>query len=168
MLSYVVAISENGVMGINNTLPWHIPNDLKFFKEVTLSKSKTMIMGRETFEALPKILPERHHIVITRNRNYKINSDNVTIIHNIDDLKPYIESPEEYFVIGGGQIFSLLMPYAEKMYLTIIHEEFKGDTFFPKYNKDEWRILSKEEGVVDSKNKHNHTIYILERIKSIN
>jgi dihydrofolate reductase len=168
MLSYVVAVSENNVIGNDNRLIWSLPKDLQKFKEITLTKSKTMIMGRQTFESLPGVLPGRKHIILTRNKNYRIDDANVEIIHDIDELKPYIESSEEYFVIGGGEIFSLLMPYVEKMYITIIHEHFPGDTSFPEYNKDDWKVVESIEGIVDEENKHKHTFLILERNQHIN
>jgi dihydrofolate reductase len=111
MLSFVVAVANNNVIGKNNSLVWSLPVDLKRFKDITMTQTKTMIMGRKTFEALPTVLPNRKHIVLTRNKNYKPNNKNVEILHDIEDLKPYIESEEEYFVIGGGEIFNLLMPY---------------------------------------------------------
>lgn len=165
MLSYVVAISQNNVIGKEQGLPWHLPDDAKFFKEVTLSQSKTMIMGRKTFESLPKVLPGRKHIIITRNEDYQVNDENVEILHNLDELKPMIEAPEEYFVIGGAKIFNLLFPYVEKMYLTEIHEDFPGDTFFPSYDRGEWKVIEQKEGTVDEKNHYKHTFFILEKIK---
>jgi len=163
LLSFVVAVSENNVIGKDNSLIWHLPSDLKRFKEITLSESKTMIMGRKTFEALPYVLPGRKHIILTRNKNYKIEDEAVKIINDIDSLKPMIESKEEFFVIGGGEIYKLLMPYAKKLYLTIIHENFSGDTFFPDYKNFQWNILKKQEGVYDENNQYKSTFLILER-----
>lgn len=164
MLSIVVAVSENNVIGKNNTLPWHLPGDLKKFKEITLSKSKTMIMGRKTFEALPEVLPGRKHIILTRNKDYKVNNKNVEVLNDLDRIKYFIESKEEYFLIGGGEIFKLLIPFVKKIYLTIIHEAFEGDTFFPYHKESQWKVTEKEIGTLDEKNIHRHTFLILERI----
>ncbi|MEA4827438.1 MAG: dihydrofolate reductase [Clostridium sp.] len=164
MLSFVVAVSQNNVIGKDNNLPWKIPEDLKHFKEITLSKTKTMIMGRKTFEALPSVLPRRKHIVLTGNRDYNMENINVKVIHSVDEINPLIHSKEEYFVIGGGEIFSELMPYAKKIYLTIIHHDFQGDTFFPGYNKNDWKITEMHKGTVDENNKFNHTYLTLEKI----
>ena len=164
MLSFVVAMSLNNVIGRNNNLPWHLPNDLKRFKEITCSKSRTMIMGRRTFEALPGILPGRKHIILTRNKCYEIDDDNVYVIHDIDELNPYIIDEEEFFVIGGGDIFTTLMPYAKKMYITLIHDFFEGDTYFPKYNRNEWDIIEKQEGIMDERNVYKHTFLTLSRL----
>jgi dihydrofolate reductase len=163
MLSFVVAIAENNVIGKDKSLAWHLPNDLKIFKEITLSGSKTMIMGRKTFESLPNVLPGRKHIVLTKNRDYKVDDD-VKVIHDVDAIMSYVASEEEYFVIGGAEIFKLLLPYTEKMYLTEIHESFEGDTFFPEYDKSEWKVKAKKEYQSDEKNKYRHTFLILERI----
>jgi len=164
MLSIVVAIAENNVIGKEKSLAWYLPNDLKKFKNITMTESKTMIMGRKTFESLPKVLPERKHIILTNNSDYKVNEENVKVITNIDELKPYIEAKEEYFVIGGGQIFKLLFPYTNKMYITEIQEDFEGDTFFPKYDKTKWKVIEKREGIVDDKSKYKHTFLTLERV----
>lgn len=164
MLSFVVAIAENNVIGKDRKLPWHLPNDLKIFKEVTLSGTKTMIMGRKTFESLPNILPDRKHIVLTQNKDYTAADDEVKVIHSIDEVMPYVVSEEEYYVIGGAEIFNILFPYVERMYLTEVHESFDGDTFFPEYDKSEWKVSLKKEGIIDEKNKYKHTFFILERI----
>lgn len=163
MLSFVVAVSENNVIGKDNSLIWHLPSDLRRFKEITLSESKTMIMGRKTFEALPQVLPGRKHIILTRNKNYKVENEAVTIINDIASIKPMIEAKEEFFVIGGGEIYKLLMPYAKKLYLTIVHENFSGDTFFPDYKEFQWNIIKKQEGVYDENNQYKNTFLILER-----
>lgn len=163
MLSFVVAIGNNNVIGKNEEMPWYLPNDLKRFKEITLSKSKTIIMGRKTFESLKKILPGRKHIVLTQNKNYKIENENVEVIYSIDDIMKYVDSNEEYFVIGGAQIFNSLFPYAKKIYLTEIYENFEGDAFFPQYDKSKWNIIERKEGMIDEKNKYKHTFLTLER-----
>lgn len=157
-------MSENYVIGKDGNLAWHLPSDLKKFKEITSSGSRTMIMGRKTFESLPKVLPGRKHIVLTKNVDYKINDINVEILHSIKELSPYINSSEEYFVIGGGKIFSLLLPYTKRMYLTIIHHPFEGDTYFPKFDKSQWKVIECSEGKVDEENKYRHTYLILDKI----
>lgn len=163
MISFVVAVANNNVIGKDNSLAWSLPVDLKRFKDITMTETKTMIMGRKTFDALPKVLPGRKHVVLTRNKHYTVNDKDVKILHNNEDLKFYIESKEEYFVIGGGEIFNLLMPYAEKIYLTIIHHNFEGDTFFPSYDENDWEVIENFEGVVDEKNKYRHTFLTLVR-----
>ncbi|KZL92124.1 dihydrofolate reductase [Clostridium magnum] len=164
MISYVVAMDKNNVIGKDNALPWHLPNDLQKFKTITTSKSQTIIMGRKTFESLPNILPDRHHIVLTRDKNYKIEDHRVTVVNKIKDIELLAADNKEYFVIGGGEIFNLLFPYAEKMYITKIDEDFKGDTFFPKYYGTEWEIIEEKKGLVDENNKYEHKFIVLQRI----
>ncbi|MFL0269573.1 dihydrofolate reductase [Candidatus Clostridium radicumherbarum] len=164
MLSIVVAIADNNVIGKEKSLAWYLPNDLKKFKDITMTGSKTMIMGRKTFESLPKVLPERKHIILTNNKDYKVMDENVKVVTNLHELKPYIEAKEEYFVIGGGQIFKLLFPYTNKMYITEIHENFEGDTFFPEYDKTKWEVIENREGIVDDKSKYKHNFLTLVRI----
>lgn len=164
MLSYVVAIARNKVIGNDNRLAWHLPNDVKFFKEITMTGSRTMIMGRKTFDSLPRVLPGRKHIILTQNKDYKIDDENVCVIHSKEDLLPYINSEEEYFVIGGAEIFKMFLPDTKRMYITEIHEDFAGDTFFPDYDQSEWKVTTKKEGIVDKRNKYQHTFYTLEKI----
>jgi dihydrofolate reductase len=163
MLSYVVAVAKNNVIGIDNKMPWFLPNDLQKFKEITTSKTKTMIMGRKTFQSLPQILSDRHHIVLTRDKNYKIDDERVTVINNPEQLESYIKDEKEYFVIGGEEIFSLLFPYANRIYLTEIDEDIEGDTFFPKYDNSEWKVIEIKQGIIDEENKHVHVFKTLER-----
>lgn len=163
MLSFVVAIAENNVIGSEGCLPWHLPADLKKFKDLTLSKSKTIIMGRKTFESLPKILPGRKHIVLTRNTDFNVTSEDVSVLHSMDELKPYIDSEQEYFVIGGAEIFNALFPYAKRIYLTVIHKNFEGDTFFPQFDENQWQIVDKIPGTVDEKNIYPHAYLTLDK-----
>ena len=102
-------------------------------------------MGRKTFESLGKVLPNRHHVVMTRNFNFKYDDSNVEILNNIEQLEKYIKSTEECFVIGGEEIYKLLMAYANKIFVTKINESFKADSYFPKINNDEWRIIEVEQ-----------------------
>ena len=142
MLSIIVAIAKNNIIGKDNKLIWHLPEDLKRFKKLTTGH--TIIMGRKTFESLGKVLPNRKHVIITKNKEFSINDKNVEIINDISLIDTYIKSNEECFVIGGSSIYSQLMPYANKMYITEINEEFDGDTFFPDFDKNEWEVLEKE------------------------
>lgn len=163
MLSISVAVAKNNVIGINNTLPWHISEDLKRFKRIT--SNKKMIMGRKAFESLPGILPNREHIIITRNENYTVDSDQVTIVHDLNSLiEKYSKCDDEVFVIGGAEIYEQFLPYTQKVYLTIIEETFEGDTFFPEINYDEFKEEYKSETFTDEKNGLHYTFINLERI----
>lgn len=154
MLSIIVAIAKNNVIGKDNKLIWHLPEDLKRFKRLTTGH--TIIMGRKTFESLGRVLPNRKHIVLTNNSHMKIEDENVEVIHEIKLLESYINSEEENFVIGGAAIYNLLMPYAKKMYVTQINEEFEGDVYFPQIDKKIWKELQKETGIKNNKNPYDY------------
>ena len=139
MLSIIVAVAENNVIGGNNSLLWHLSEDLKRFKEITMDN--TIIMGRKTFESLPGILPGRDHIVITKDETYTVDSNRVTIIHSFQEvLDRYLNSKDEAFIIGGGEIYNLAFPHCNKLYLTKVKRSFKGDTYFPEINFHNWKI----------------------------
>ncbi len=150
MLSIIVAISENNVIGKDNKLLWHLPEDLKRFKELTTGH--TIIMGRKTFESLGGILPNRKHIVITRDTNYKVENNNVEIMNDIQEIDKYVNDNEENFVIGGAIIYSQLIKKAQKMYITKIYKKFDGDAYFPKIDENEWEIIETKKGIKDEKN----------------
>ena len=150
MLSIIVAKSKNNAIGKDNKLLWYIPDDLKRFKKLTTGH--TIIMGRKTFESLGKVLPNRLHIVLTRDENYKIDNENVKIIHNTFQLETYIKDENENFVIGGAQIYASLISKCEKLYITQINKDFIGDSYFPKINENEWKIIEKIEGPKDENN----------------
>lgn len=151
MISIIVAIAKDNVIGKDNKLLWHISEDLKRFKKITTGKK--MIMGRKTFESLPGILPNREHIILTRDKNFKVDSDMVKIVYDLNSLiKEYSTSEEEIFVIGGAEIYKQFLPYAEKLYLTKIEEAFEGDTHFPEINFEKFKTEYESEQFVDEKN----------------
>lgn len=150
MLSIIVAKARNNIIGKDNGMLWKIPDDLKRFKEKTIGH--TMIMGRKTFESLGGILPERMHIILSRNPDFNIDSNCVKVVHSLLELQPYMEDEEEHFVIGGAIVYNLLMPYANKMYVTQIDKDFEGDSLFPKINEEDWKEISREEGLQDEIN----------------
>ncbi|MGN0027496.1 MAG: dihydrofolate reductase [Clostridium sp.] len=139
MLSIIVAKASNDVIGGDNKLLWHISEDLKRFKEIT--SGHTIIMGRKTFESLPKVLPNRHHIVITRDKNYKVDSPEVEVVNDINSIiNRFQNSTEEAFIIGGGEIYKSLLPKSDKLYLTRVYKDFNGDTKFPEINPEDWFV----------------------------
>lgn len=144
MISIIAAVAKNNIIGGDNKLLWHIPEDLKHFKDLT--SNHTIIMGRKTFQSLPNVLPKRHHIVLTKDKNYIINSDSVTIVHNLKEIvDKYKTSKEEVFVIGGGEIYSAFLPYCKNLYLTKINKNFEGDTYFPKIEPSQWKVTYSSE-----------------------
>lgn len=154
MLSIIVAMSKNNVIGRNNKLIWHLPEDLKRFK--TLTTGKTIIMGRKTFESLGRILPNRKHVILTKDTNFNIDDERVEVIHDINELDKYIQLNEECFVIGGGLIYKQLLQKAEKLYITKIDQEFEGDTYFPEIDEKIWKIEKREKGLKNDDNPYNY------------
>lgn len=150
MLSIIVAIAKNNVIGKDNKLIWHLPEDLKRFKRLTTGH--TIIMGRKTFESLGRILPNRHHVILCNDAELNINDENVEVLNDISLLDKYINSDEENFVIGGATMYKLLMPYCKKMYITEINKDFDGDVWFLKIDLDKWKITNKEKGLTDENN----------------
>ena len=155
MLSIIVAVAKNNVIGRNNGLIWHIPEDLKRFKEITTGK--TIIMGRNTFFSLGRVLPNRNHVVLTHLKEKVSEDPQVTTVYSLEDLQKYIDDKEENFVIGGAMMYKTLMPYANKMYVTEIDEEFEGDAFFPEIEKDKWEITETKKGLKDDKNPYDYS-----------
>lgn len=149
MLSIIVAIAKNYAIGKDNKLLWHLPEDLKRFKELTTGH--TIIMGSRTFESLGRVLPNRKHIVLT-DKEEACDSDQVEFIYSMDDIKKYEDDDEENFVIGGASMYRQLMPYCNKMYVTEIDKEFDGDVFFPEIDKEEWKEIERRKGLTDEKN----------------
>lgn len=151
MISIIVAIANDNVIGKDNKLIWHISEDLKRFKRIT--NNHKMIMGRKTFQSLPGVLPNREHIIITRDSNFNVDSNQVSICHDLDSLiKKYENSEEEVFIIGGAEIYTQFLPHAHKLYLTRINHNFDGDTYFPEINYDNFEIESTSEPIIDEKN----------------
>ena len=163
MLSIIVAKAKNNLIGKDNKLLWHLPDDLKRFKELTIGHN--IIMGRKTFESLGGILPNRKHIVFTQNPDFKINDENVQVVHSMLEIQEYIEKDEENFVIGGAMIYNLLMPYVTKMYVTEIEKDFQGDAFFPRIDTQVWKEVSRENGMKDENNDFDYDYVVYERIK---
>lgn len=161
-IAMVVAASTNNVIGKNNQLVWHLPNDLKFFKNTTWGFP--VIMGRKTFEEVNKPLPGRINIVITRQADW-----NVAGAVKAADLQDAISKAREtnskkIFIIGGGEIYRQSMSVAGTIYITRVHGEFDGDTFFPEINKQEWKLVSNEDFPVDDKHASAYSFQVWTKI----
>ena len=153
--SIIAAIGKNNELGKDNNLIWHLPNDLKFFKETTTGK--TIIMGRRTFESLPRMLPNRRHIVLSSSEDFP---DEVTVYKTLEELLEDLkDKDEEMFIIGGASIYKTFIDYCDKMYLTIIDAECKeADAYFPTFNESDWdkELLKENE---DNGIKYKHVLY---------
>ncbi len=161
MLSIIAAVSDNYAIGLNNDMPWRLPEDLKRFAQITMGKS--IIMGRKTFEALPRVLPNRKHIVVTNSYNYKFDDDMVEITNDLNGiLIKYRNLKEETFVIGGEKIFLQALPYCTKLYITHVFGNFDADTYFPKVSLDEYDMVEMSDIYTDklSQIKYQFTTYI--------
>ncbi|HLR42474.1 MAG TPA: dihydrofolate reductase [Pseudogracilibacillus sp.] len=154
MLSLIVAMDKNNVIGKDNDMPWHLPNDLKHFKETTLGH--TMIMGRKTFDSIGRVLPGRKTVVLTRSE--QTFPEEVDVIHSIEEIQTLQKANEEdeLFVIGGGELFKEMLPHADKLYVTVIDEAFDGDVYFPEIDPRIWDEVSKEKGLKDEKNIYDY------------
>ena len=162
MLTLIVAIGDDFAIGKKNKLLWHFSEDLKRFKKIT--SGNTIIMGRKTFESLPGILPGRHHIVITQNKDFVVKDKRVTVINSKEELLASLDDSKEYFVIGGGEIYKLLLPYCNKIHLTQVHKKYDADVFFPKVNYLEWDIKEEETGFIDDDKTAAYSFLTLKRI----
>ncbi len=152
LISIIVAMANNRVIGKNNKLPWYLPADLQHFKKLTLRK--TIIMGRLTWESLPGLLPQRKHIVITRNKDYKAEQ-----VKRASSLKKAIEKAKqdrEIMIIGGASIYKEALQIADRLYLTYIDAPFDGDTFFPEIDPKQWKKVAVEQHLKDNKNRWNY------------
>ncbi|PTY93060.1 dihydrofolate reductase [Heyndrickxia sporothermodurans] len=152
MLSILVTHDKHRVIGSNNQLPWHLPEGLHFLNKVTTKK--TIIMGRKTFEAYGKPLPNRKTIVLTRDRNYR--PYGVEVVRNFNLLKLCKDQPGEYFVIGGEELFRQALSIVDKLYVIYIDKSFDGDAYFPELPADEWELLSEKQGIKDEKNPYDY------------
>jgi len=162
MISTIVAVSENDVIGKEGGLPWYLPAELARFKEVTMGHP--IIMGRVTHESIGRALPGRSNIVITRDQNYQAAEGCEVVVSMEDALKlaKTKEGREEIFIIGGEQIYRQAMPLLDKIYLTRVHAKIDGDKFF-KYNRKQWRETSRQSHPADDKNKYAFDFLVLER-----
>src|SRR5690606_6324753 len=153
---------RNQVIGANNDLPWHLPNDLKFFKEKTTGN--TIIMGRKTFDSIGRALPNRRNVVLSR-QEVEL-PEGVELIRDIKTILDWNEQnpKEEYFVIGGGVLFTQILPYADRMYITLIDEEFTGDIYFPPFEMAEWRETSKVKGEKNENNPYDYYFIQYDRL----
>lgn len=158
MISLIAAMDKNNLIGYNNDMPWNLPNDLKHFKEVT--SHHTIVMGRKTYESIGRPLPNRKNIILSCS-GYKTD-EKVEVISSIDEIKN-LAKDEEIFVIGGGTIYEQVIPYADRLYITRIDAEFTGDTYFPQFSENDWKVIAEKAGKLDEKNKYQHSFYTYSR-----
>jgi len=159
MVTLIVAASDNGVIGRANSLPWHLPEDLKRFKRLTMGKP--MIMGRKTFESIGKPLPGRLNIVVTRDTNY--HREGVEVVHGTAQaLEAAAEAPE-VMVIGGAELFRLFLPHAGRVHLTRVHGNIDGDVMWPALDIRQWEVIEREQHEADERHAHAMTFEVWEK-----
>lgn len=165
VISAILAMSENRVIGLHNQLPWHLPADLKHFK--TLTTGHPIIMGRKTYQAIGKPLPNRTNIILTRDATFSA-PDCIVTTSAAEALESAKEiETVEIFIIGGAEIYKIFFPYTQRIYLTQIHKTFEGDTYFQALNPDEWHEIARIEHVADEKNAYDYSFITLERTNNL-
>ena len=163
-LALIVAAARNRAIGLHNKMPWHLPEDLKYFKRVTLGKP--VIMGRNTFESIGRPLPGRPNIVISRNADYK--ADGITLVNSLDAALKAAQQllpagQDEVMVIGGAQIYAQALPQATRLYLTEVDAEPEADAFFPAISRSEWQETARESHAACERNPYAYSFVVLEK-----
>jgi dihydrofolate reductase len=161
LVSFVVAVSANGVIGRNDTVPWRLSTDLKRLKSLTMGHH--VIMGRKTFETLPAPLPGRTNVVVTREAGYRA-PEGVLVAASVEEALELAAADEEIFILGGAQIYAQALHRANRMYLTEVHTDVKGDTYFPDFDEVvEWKLVDREDHEADEKNEFPFSFLLYER-----
>lgn len=155
-ITLIAAAAENNALGKDNDLLWHLPDDFKRFKSLTTGHK--IIMGRKTYESFPKPLPNRTHIVITRDRNYKIDFESCKVVHSLEAALELVKNDRLSFIIGGGEIYAQGEPFANKIELTRVHATFEdADTFFPEIDPTIWKLETEEHHPADERHSYAFT-----------
>jgi dihydrofolate reductase len=155
IISIIAAAAENNALGKDNDLLWHLPDDFKRFKSLT--SGHKIIMGRKTFESFPKPLPNRTHIIITRDRNYTVKQKDCLVVHSLQEALKLVEAESLSFIIGGGEIYKQGLEYANQIELTRVHASFEADTFFPEFDEDKWQLTGEEYHPKDERHIYDFT-----------
>ncbi len=165
-LALIVAMSENRVIGVNNNLPWYLPEDLKYFKSITMGKP--IIMGRKTFDSIGKPLPGRTNIVVSRNPGTEL--DGCSVVPTLEEAVELseniglIDGASEAIVIGGAQIYELSLPLVDRIYLTEVHAEVHGDSYFPAFDRGDWQEVGRETFYAEDENPYDYSFVVLDRL----
>ena len=161
LVTLIVAAADNGVIGRANALPWHLPDDLKRFKQLTLGKP--IVMGRKTFESIGKPLPGRQNIVMTRDTNYR--RDGVTVVHDVDAAVRAAGDVPEVMVIGGAELFQKFLPVAGRVHLTRVHGDIEGDVRWPELDPRQWRLVDFQPHDADERHAWRMTFEVWEKVE---
>ena len=158
-ISIIVAMSENGVIGRDDDLPWHLSADLQKFKQITMGHH--IVMGRKTYESINQLLPGRTTVIVTRQSDYQI--EGAITLNNLTELEALGAVDSEVFIIGGGQIYQAALGFADTLYVTRVHAHVEGDTEFPAVDWDAWRLESSEEHPADDRNDHDFSFEVWQK-----
>jgi len=167
-IALIVAMARNRVIGKDNAMPWHLPEDLKYFKRITLQKP--VIMGRNTFESIGKPLPQRTNIIVTRNPDYKV--PGCIVVNGLDQALQMVadlyetvgaEADSEVMIIGGAQIYEQSLGLADRLYLTEVQADVEGDARFPEFDREAWQEVSREDHAATDTNPYPYSFLVLER-----
>lgn len=159
-ISAIVAMSENRVIGRNNQLPWHLPADLRHFKQITMGHP--IVMGRKTYASIGRALPGRRNVIISHNANFQ--AQGCEVFNSIDDALFALKDAKEIFVIGGAQLFEKILPSVKRLYLTVIHADISGDVFFPVLDSSQWKEIAREDHLADGDNEYAYSFITLDKI----
>jgi dihydrofolate reductase len=158
-ISAICAMSENRVIGCNNKLPWHLPADLRHFKKLTLGKP--ILLGRKTYESIGRPLPDRCNVVITRDMDFK--APGCVVVNSIEHALDAVAYSEEVFIVGGSLLYQQTLSLTQRLYVTIIHQDFEGDTFFPDTDPQEWKEIEHVNYSADAENPYPYSFIVLDR-----
>lgn len=158
-IALIAAVSDNGIIGRDNRLPWRLPADLRHFKQLTLDKP--ILMGRRTWESLPGLLPRRRHILLTRNPGYQ--APGCVLVHSLVEAMDAAGEAPELMVIGGADLYRQLLPQADQLYLTLVHAQVEGDARFPAWSARDWREIQREDHPTDPEHLLPFSFLTLER-----
>lgn len=161
-ISIIAGMTDDGLIGVDNKLPWHLSADLRRFKAITMGKP--IIMGRKTHESIGKPLPGRRNIVISRDEDFRCAG--CEVYHSLQEAFEALKDCAEVIIIGGAEIYKQALPLANKMYLTFVHHHFEGDKYFPKWNAKEWQEIEHADYAADEKNPYPYSFVVLERKNS--
>lgn len=161
-IALIVATDQQGLIGKDNNLPWHLSADLQYFKKVTMGKP--LIMGRNTHESIGRALPGRQNIIVTKNRSYK--AEGCTVVHSTEAALSLVKDAQEAMVMGGASLYTQLLPQADKLYLTLVHADLEGDTWFPQWYSEQWQQISREDYPADDKNEYPYSFIVYQKHNS--
>ena len=154
-------MAKNRVIGADNRIPWHLPNELQLFKKLTMGHH--IVMGRRTYESINRLLPGRTSVIVTRQRDYKV--PGAVVVHSVEEAMAAAGADAEIFVIGGADLFRETLPLADRLYLTTVDAEPEGDTFMPEIDMSQWREASSQSFAADEKHAHDYRLAVYDRIK---